>query len=139
MATLLVLTVLLPLLGSVILFLSPWLEHKAARTFALGTTLATMALTLILVIAFQADARGPQFAIASSGGYGWAWIDPPNIRFAVGLDGISLWLFALTSLLMITSVCSSWESITERAPTHYALMLALQTGLLGLFASLDVV
>ena len=40
---------------------------------------------------------------------------------------------------MITSVFASWESVKERAATHYALMLALQTGLLGLFSSLDVV
>jgi NADH-quinone oxidoreductase subunit M len=139
MAILLVLTVLLPLLGSIVLFLSPWLEQRAARTFALGTVLATLALTLILVVAFQPGVTGPQFTAGAAGAYGWTWINPPNIRFALGLDGISLWLFALTSLLMITSVCSSWESIAERAPTHYALMLALETGLLGLFASLDVV
>ena len=62
-----------------------------------------------------------------------------GVRFALGLDGASLWLFVLTSLLMITAVFASWESIKERAPAHYALLLALQTGLLGLFASLDVV
>ncbi len=45
----------------------------------------------------------------------------------------------LTSVLQITAVFSSWESVTERAPAHYGLLLALQTGLLGLFASLDVV
>jgi NADH-quinone oxidoreductase subunit M len=139
MAVLLALTVLLPLVGSLALFLAPWLEQRAARTFALGTTLLTLALSLIFVFAFQPGVEGPQFTVASSGGYGWSWINPPNIRFALGLDGISVWLFALTSLLMITSVCSSWESITERAPAHYALMLALETGLLGLFASLDVV
>src|SRR5713101_920884 len=111
MAALLVLTVLVPLVGSVALFLSPWLDQRAARTFALGTTLATMALTLILLLAFQPGVEGPQFTSVSDDGYGWSWINPPNIRFALGLDGISLWLFALTSLLMITSVCSSWESI----------------------------
>src|SRR6185437_5412222 len=47
--------------------------------------------------------------------------------------------FILTSVLMITSVFASWESIRERASAHYALLLGLQTGLLGLFASLDVV
>src|SRR5206468_1591986 len=45
----------------------------------------------------------------------------------------------LTSLLMITAIFSSWESVTDRAPMHYAFLLALETGLLGLFASLDVV
>ena len=40
---------------------------------------------------------------------------------------------------MITAIAASWQSITERAPLYYAFLLALQTGLLGLFASLDVV
>jgi NADH-quinone oxidoreductase subunit M len=67
------------------------------------------------------------------------WIGTPDIRLAFGLDGISIGLFALTNLLMVTAVCASWESIKERAPLHYALLLFLQSGLLGLFASLDIV
>ncbi len=140
MAILLVLTVLLPMIGSVALISLPRLSTRAARSLALGITLATLGLTLILVLAFRADAAGPQFAFAGEGGkYGLGWLPRYGVRFALGLDGISLWLFALTSLLMITAVFSSWESVTARAPTHYALLLALQTGLLGLFASLDVV
>jgi NADH-quinone oxidoreductase subunit M len=65
--------------------------------------------------------------------------DWPDIRLALGLDGLSLWLFVLTALLMITAIGSSWESIKERVAAHYALLLALETGLLGLFASLDVI
>ena len=63
----------------------------------------------------------------------------PGIRFALGLDGISLWLFVLTALLQITAIFASWESVQERASAHYGLLMALETGLLGLFASLDVV
>src|SRR5262249_8739544 len=59
--------------------------------------------------------------------------------FALGLDGLSFWLFLLTTLLMITAVFSSWESISDRAPLYYAFLLALETGLLGLFASPDVI
>src|SRR5262249_14464321 len=85
----------------------------------------------------------PQFVMIDGRGHlGLPWLEISSgsgIRFALGLDGVSLFLFALTSLLMITSIFASWESVTERAPVHYALMLALQTGLLGLFASLDVV
>ena len=40
---------------------------------------------------------------------------------------------------MITAIFASWESISERPAMHYAFLLALETGLLGLFASLDVV
>ncbi len=45
----------------------------------------------------------------------------------------------LTSVLMLTAFAASWQSITEKASLYYAFLLALQTGLLGLFASLDVV
>ena len=82
----------------------------------------------------------PQFAFMQSDGrYGLGWIERPDIRFALGLDGLSLWLFVLTSILMITSIAASWASIHEKPAAYYAFLLALQTGLLGLFASLDVV
>jgi NADH-quinone oxidoreductase subunit M len=58
---------------------------------------------------------------------------------AFGLDGLSLWLFVLTALLQITAICCSWESIKERVAAHFGFLLALETGLLGLFASLDVI
>ena len=140
MAFLLVLTVLLPLIGSVVLFANPQLPTRSARALALVITLATMGFSLLLLFAFRADYPGPQFSFVDQDGkLGLAWLPRFGVRFALGLDGISLWLFELTSLLMITSVFASWESVTERAPMHYGLLLALQTGLLGLFASLDVV
>jgi NADH-quinone oxidoreductase subunit M len=140
MATLLAITVLLPLLGSLVLVLVPRLEAESARLIGLVFTLVTLALSLILLVAFRSDVTAPQFAFtASDGRLGLGWIERPDIRFALGLDGLSLWLFMLTSLLMITAIAASWQSITERAPLYYAFLLALQTGLLGLFASLDVV
>jgi NADH-quinone oxidoreductase subunit M len=140
MATLLAITVLLPLLGSLYLFLAPHLDRSAARSIALGCTLATMALGLILLVSFRTGVLAPQFAFGPQAGpYGLSWLSRPDIRFALGLDGLSLWLFLLTALLMITAVSSSWEAISERASLYYAFLLALETGLLGLFASLDVV
>jgi NADH-quinone oxidoreductase subunit M len=159
MQALLVITVLLPLVGGLVLFGLPGLGYRQARWVALGTALAAFVLSLVLVGAFEAGSVGPQFAEAvasgavaesepaavearSSDAYGWQWLDlgrGDGIRFALGLDGVSLVLFALTTLLMITSVFASWESVRERAPAHYALMLLLETGLLGLFAALDVV
>jgi NADH-quinone oxidoreductase subunit M len=140
MAFLLVFTVLLPLLGGLVLFAMPQLPTRSARTVALGVTLATFGLSLLLLLNFDSLKTGFQFSFMERGGkYGVAWLPGLGVRFALGLDGISIWLFLLTSLLMITSVFSSWESIQERAPAHYGLLLALQTGLLGLFASLDIV
>jgi NADH-quinone oxidoreductase subunit M len=140
MASLLIVTVFLPLVGTAALLLAPQLDARRSRSVALGLVLATTALSLVLLAGFDKSARGPQFACGSAeSGYGVEWMRGLGVRFALGLDGASLWLFVLTSVLMITSVFASWESIRERAPAHYALMLALHTGLLGLFASLDVV
>jgi NADH-quinone oxidoreductase subunit M len=90
--------------------------------------------------------EAPQFSGAEAGHYGIPWVGhttttlgQPDIRVAFGLDGISLLLFVLTSLLTITAICCSWESIRERVAAHYGFLLALETGLLGLFASLDVI
>ena len=140
MSSLLILTVFLPLAGSLALFLSPRLDQNTARWLALGTALVTLAFSLILVAGFETGVTTPQFAFSEGAApYGLSWIGRPDIRFSLGLDGLSLWLFALTSVLMITAIFASWESITDRAPMHYAFLLALQTGMLGLFASLDVV
>jgi NADH-quinone oxidoreductase subunit M len=143
MPTLLVITVFLPLIGALALLLQPRLDHRSARGLALVTVLATLALSLLLGLNFEVGRAGFQFAHDAGGGtLGYRWLDVPGgpgVRFALGLDGISLVLFVLTALLMIPSVFASWESVTERAATHYALMLMLATGLLGLFSSLDVI
>lgn len=129
MATLLTITVLLPLLGSLVLILAPRLDRSAARSIALGCTLATMAFSLILLVSFRTGVLAPQFAFEPQAGtYGLRWLARPDIRFALGLDGLSLWLFLLTALLMITAVLSSWEAISERAPLYYAFLLASRRG-----------
>jgi NADH-quinone oxidoreductase subunit M len=140
MEILLIITVLAPLAGGLWLFLSPRLDHRQARTIALGTVLVTLVFSAVLMLAFRAGETAPQFALGGANGpYGVRWIDDPPIRFALGLDGLSVWLFGLTTLLMITAIFSSWESVTERPALHYAFLLSLETGLLGLFSSLDLV
>jgi NADH-quinone oxidoreductase subunit M len=140
MATLLAIAVFLPVVVSCVLVAVPRLEAHRVRSIALSTTLVTLAMSLVLLAGFRPAQAGPQFAFQSSDGhYGLSWVVQPDIRFALGLDGLSLWLFILTSILMITAIFASWESITERVPSYYAFLLALETGLLGLFASLDVV
>jgi NADH-quinone oxidoreductase subunit M len=140
MATLLVITALLPLAGSLALFLMPGLGKGPSRTIALATALATMALSFVLVARFDPSVTTPQFAAEPEGEpYGWSWLARPDIRFALGLDGLSLWLFVLSAVLNIPAIFASWESVEDRPALHYAFLLALESGLLGLFASLDVV
>ena len=140
MPLLLILTIMLPLVGAIVLFAGQAkMDRGTARNISLGVVLATLGVGLPLVFQFDNSVSGPQFAFGKAGSWGLPWIGTPDIRLAFGLDGISVGLFALTNLLMVTAVCASWESIKERAPLHYALLLFLQSGLLGLFASLDIV
>src|SRR5205085_10339719 len=65
-----------------------------------------------------------------------SWIGSVGARYHVGIDGISLWLVLLTTLLMPIAVLSSRTAITKRQLTYYALMLLLQSAMIGVFVSL---
>lgn len=142
MSGLLLLTILLPLVGGIALLLAPRLDTAKSRQVALGVVLVTFVLSLAFLFGFDRSAAGYQFTNGTAGALGWSWIElptGPGIRLAFGLDGVSMPLFVLTTLLMIPSVFASWSSITERSATFYGFLLLLEAGLLGLFASLDVV
>ncbi len=62
-----------------------------------------------------------------------------KIHFAFGLDGLSVWLFGLSALLTFTAVLVSWEAIEDRPAGFYALLLLLETGMLGVFAARDII
>jgi NADH-quinone oxidoreductase subunit M len=65
------------------------------------------------------------------------WIPTIGANYHVGIDGISLLLVMLTTLIGPLAVLSSWEAIQDRVKEYYAFMLMLQAGMLGVFISLD--
>jgi NADH-quinone oxidoreductase subunit M len=65
------------------------------------------------------------------------WIQLIGARYKFGIDGISMLLVLLTTLLGCVAILSSWTAIKERVKEYYAFMLLLQTGMLGVFMSLD--
>jgi NADH-quinone oxidoreductase subunit M len=65
------------------------------------------------------------------------WIQLIGAKYKFGIDGISLLLVLLTTLLGFISILSSWDAIKERLKEYYAFMLMLQTGMLGVFMALD--
>ena len=67
----------------------------------------------------------------------FAWIRNLGVDFHVGIDGITLLLILLTTFLGPLAVLSSWSAIENRVKEYYAFMLMLQTGMLGVFISLD--
>ena len=62
-----------------------------------------------------------------------------NVRFAVGVDGISLWFIALAAALTVTAILSSSLETEQKSPSYYACLLLLEAGLIGQFAALDLV
>ncbi len=134
MSWVLLIATFLPLVAGAILAIAP-LERSACRVAALLVTATTFVLVTILCFAFDpAQGAVPQFTVDMP------WLPGvSSVRLALGLDGISLWLMPLTALLCIVAVLSSWVSIEEGARGFYSLILVLETGLLGVFAALDVV
>ncbi|MEX0711845.1 MAG: NADH-quinone oxidoreductase subunit M [Pirellulales bacterium] len=131
---LLFVTVFLPLAGASVIWILAEGGLKVIRWIALATSLITLGLTGWLVMHYPQGVPGVDAA----------WLSPspggaPDIRFSLGLDGLSLWLFALSALLMVTSVLVSWEAISERPVAFYSLLLVLETGMLGVFAARDII
>jgi NADH-quinone oxidoreductase subunit M len=66
------------------------------------------------------------------------WISYPNIRYHVGIDGVSLWLILLTTFLTPIAVLISWKHIDRQHGLFYSFLLLLEFGVVGVFASLDL-
>jgi NADH-quinone oxidoreductase subunit M len=121
--------VLLPLVGVVPVLLGP--EASAKRT-ALAVTVLEFVLSLGLWWSLAPGQGGLQLVSDSP------WIPAWGISYRVGIDGISLVMVLLTTVLMPLSVLASWRYITQRERGFYALMLTLLTGMVGVFLALDL-
>jgi NADH-quinone oxidoreductase subunit M len=121
--------VLLPLAGVVPILLG---EERTAKRMALAVTLLELVLSLGLWWSFDSTRGGMQLVASTP------WIARWGISYRVGIDGISLFMVLLTTLMMPLSVLASWTSINRRERAFYALMLTLLTGLVGVFIALDL-
>ena len=103
---------------------------------ALAATLATLALAVVLVGRYPPGAQ--DFALTDVAWLAAAGV-PVDVRFSIALDGLSLWLFGLTALLMVVAVLVSWEAIRQQQSLYYRLLLVLETGMLGVFVARDII
>jgi len=121
----------LPLLGALLLVFFPR-RDRDIRWFALGTSLVTLLASLHLPWHFDRAQTGFQFE------QNVAWISHPAINYHLGIDGISMWLVVLTTLLTPLCVLISWKSIHDRVKEFFILMLILETAMIGVFVALDL-
>jgi len=126
------LVIAIPAIGFLIALVIPRAMEKFIRIFALGFSLLAFVVSLGLVAGLQSGHAGQQFVTNA------VWIQNPEIHFHVGIDGLSLWLIILTTFLTPIAVLLSWNSIHERSKEFFALLLLLEFGLVGVFASWDL-
>ena len=118
-----------PLLGMGVVIVSP---TRWARHVALVVSLIEAVLALGLWWAFDPGEAGMQFVTRLP------WLPDWGISYTVGLDGLSLFMVLLSTSLMPLLVWGSWNQIDFKQRGFYALLLALKTGMLGVFLALDL-
>jgi NADH-quinone oxidoreductase subunit M len=122
----------LPAAGALLVGLVPRGRTGAHRAVGLLVALATLAVSLPLWTGFDGDSADFQFEEV------YRWMPTLGVSFHVGIDGISLLLVLLTTFLMPIALASAWHAIEDRTKEFVVTMLLLETGMLGVFVSLDL-
>lgn len=126
------LIIFLPLIGTLALLFVPKERIDSIKYISLIFTVATMVASFVLYAGFDSIATGMQFEVNIP------WITTFGIDYHLGIDGISLLLIVLTTILSMLALVSSWNSITTGVKGYFISLLLLETGMLGVFCALDL-
>jgi NADH-quinone oxidoreductase subunit M len=132
---LLTILILLPVFGALVAVayrLVPSKKEEHYKWIALAFTIITFVTSLLLVRGTAAGTA--QFSFEEN----VSWIGAIGARYHLGVDGISLWLVLLTTMLMPIAILSSWKAIKKRQLSYYVFLLLLEGALVGVFVSLDL-
>jgi NADH-quinone oxidoreductase subunit M len=120
-----------PFIGALLIMFTARHRPLAVRLIALVTTAISTILSIWIFVAYEREAAGFQF-------YEKVPLVPPlGISYELGVDGMSLLMVLLTSIIIFAGVFASW-TVQVRSQEFYALLLALVTGVYGVFCSLDL-
>jgi len=155
----LTLLIVLPIVGAVAVAVmrrldDPDADRRRISTMALGWSLLVLVAAVVMVTLFYAErseAAGESAArwggMALQQSVGWVWDVGPgepatrgylDIRYSVGVDGLSVWLVVLSALLSTLSIWASFTGIRTRVKEFYALMLLLEAAMIGVFCARDL-
>jgi NADH-quinone oxidoreductase subunit M len=124
--------ILIPLVGALLLLFIKRESAGLIKTLGLAFSIAVFVLSVFLFVAFDGTNPSMQFVQKVN------WIEGLNISYHVGVDGMSMLLVVLTTFLTPLALLSSWNSITKSIRNYVMMMLFLEVGMLGVFASLDM-
>src|SRR3989441_12291881 len=120
-----------PLAGALVLLLVDKQNENAMRWIA--NIVAFVGFLISVPLWFWYNPQGPEFQFVERA----PWIPSIGAEYFLGVDGLSVLLILLTTLMGSIAVLSSWTAITDRVKEFYIFLLVLQTGMLGAFMSLD--
>jgi len=123
-----------PLVGAAIVLLLPRERLNLIRWFALAVSLVTFGLSLVMLGMF--DPSNPDLQLVER--VTWIQVGSWTIDYHLGVDGLSLLLVLLTTLLVPISILSTWTAVEERVKDFMAFFLLLAMGMLGVFLALDL-
>jgi NADH-quinone oxidoreductase subunit M len=123
-----------PLLGAFVLLFIPRERAGLHRQIANAFGFLGLAISLPLLWKFKSGSSEPFQFVADAN-----WIPSLGVHFRLGIDGLSLVMIILTTVLGAVAISLSWSAIQKREKEYYVLLLLLQTGMLGVFMSLDFV
>ena len=129
---LLTLCIAIPAVASLLVLLLPRTSPNVIRWTALGASIAAFLVSLAVYANFQVGVGAFQMVEKLP------WIPSIGAEWHLGVDGISLFLIVLTTLLTVLCIISSWHSIHERVQEYFFFFLLLEAGMVGVFAALDL-
>ncbi len=133
-AWLLPLVTFFPLVGVFIILFVKKDQPNVARWVALAASIITFLISLVILLNFNPSNPDFQLAVKTP----WISVAGFSIVFQMGVDGISIMLLLLTTLLMVLAIVFSWSSIKEGVNNYMLFFLLLETGMIGVFLSLDL-
>jgi NADH-quinone oxidoreductase subunit M len=122
----------LPLLGALFVMCTPKSEAALHRGIGMTTTVVTLFVSLLMLRYYNPREAGFQLVFDTE------WIPGLGVRFKTGVDGMSLFLVLLTTMLMPLTLLCTGKAIEKHVREFIAAMLVLQTGMLGAFVALDL-
>jgi NADH-quinone oxidoreductase subunit M len=122
-----------PLVGAVLLLLPPFKGRDNAVRWT-ANVFGVLGFLVSLPLWFWYDRVAGGFQLVER----HSWIPTIGVQYLFGVDGISVLLILLTTLLGTIAILSSWTAITDRVRAYYVFLLLLQTGMLGVFCALDM-
>jgi NADH-quinone oxidoreductase subunit M len=120
-----------PFVGAVLIMFTARHRPLLVRWLAVASTGVALVLSIAIYVAYDREAAGFQFYEEL------ALVPPIGIRYQLAVDGMSLLMVLLTSIIIFAGAFASW-TIKERSQEFYALLLVLVTGVYGVFVSLDL-